>query len=373
MIQKNINRNGMMYMQHDPHCSQFKNSVDYENISTMQDFINTYTITDIENKLNERIIGQKELVKEVSMFLYYHALRQIYPELPPRPMLISGPSGSGKTEVFRVISKIFKDYFKIKIIDGASITKDGWKGDNKLNSHIDSNVACGGILIVDEFDKLAKPNFESNGTNVSAAIQAEFLKLLEGELEVKKTVTDAFGFQQKKIIKTEKLGIVLVGAFETIREKKENKKHATIGFGINKINNTSKTNQMIDEDYIEFGVLPELIGRVATKCTTNELTNKEYITIIRNPYSRVSIIRTILQQHKINTDDCIQDSKLETLIETSKLNKTGVRWVSSQVENILLEKLRDAEIKIKDPTFKDLIEMVKIDYAKEEKEDELFF
>ena len=53
----------------------------------------------MEQALNEQVIGQPALTKAVADFLYYHALRQLHPELPQRPLLIAGPSGSGKTEV----------------------------------------------------------------------------------------------------------------------------------------------------------------------------------------------------------------------------------------------------------------------------------
>lgn len=63
----------------------------------------------MEQELNKRIFGQPELTKAVADFLYYHALRQLHPELPQRPLLISGPSGSGKTEVWRVASRLYSD------------------------------------------------------------------------------------------------------------------------------------------------------------------------------------------------------------------------------------------------------------------------
>lgn len=330
----------------------FQNSILVDRLRTRQykNFISQYTPSKIEAELNTRIIGQEELTRLTADFLYYHALRQIKPELPPRPMLISGPSGSGKTEVWRVAAKLFGNVFKIEIVDGASMTEEGWKGDNKLSSHIDKEMADGGILIVDEFDKLAKPRYEANGSNVADGMQSEFLKLLEGEYskeEDKKLILamiragNASGSGESKI-STKKMGIVLVGAFEDIKAKRQ----ARVGFGNQDAAILSSVQTITDEEYIDFGVLPELVGRIATKVTTNQLSDEEYIQIIHNPHSRVSTIANIFREFGIDLSNLINDDEMLSLIKRSKSNKTGVRWVSSQIESRMLHVIREKGVDI---------------------------
>lgn len=148
------------------------------------EFLESKSPAQIERELNGEIIGQPGLTKAVADFLYYHALRQIHPELPQRPMLISGPSGSGKTEVWRAARQLYGSTFLIKVIDGSCISCEGWTGNYKIDTFMDASMVNGGILVVDEFDKLTKPRHAASGDNVSLDIQAEFLKLIEGEYQV---------------------------------------------------------------------------------------------------------------------------------------------------------------------------------------------
>ena len=304
-------------------------------------FLSIFSPEKIETELNTRIVGQSALTRAAADFLYYHALRQLKPELPPRPMLISGPSGSGKTEVWRVAKTLFGNIFNIEIIDGASMTQEGFKGENKLSSHIDEDISNGGILVIDEFDKLAKPAYESGGSNIAAKIQSEFLKLLEGEYVKKEKNRGGIARngllpnQSETKINTKKMGIVLVGAFEDIKERRQSR----VGFNNRPIQRNGTT-MITDEEYIDFGVLPELVGRVATKVTTNQLSDEEYIKIIHNPYSRVSVIANTFKDFGIDLCDSIKNDEMLDLIKRSKSNKTGVRWVSAQIESKMLETIR---------------------------------
>ena len=355
--------------------------------SKYKEFLARYTIPMIQEEIKKYIIGQDELVEHVSTFIYYHALRQIKPTLYPRPFLIAGPSGSGKTEAFRVVKNVFKDYFNVEIVDGTTITQEGWKGMRKLSALLGS-LSNGYILVIDEFDKLAKPAYDSGNNNVSEHIQAEFLKLLEGEYYTKDLQTDSFKRSKKEVAidyDTRSLGIVLVGAFESIRSKKENPP-ARVGFiqsdepvvpiftetpdhgrdrtrnrtikttkspgnNIKKAsvdseqNKDTKTIEITDEDLIAYGVITELVGRISDKCTTNKLTVEQYIQIVKNENSKVSQLMRELEQLGVETDDILNDDLISDLVEKSQTNLLGVRWVSSQIENLLLKQLCDIDIR----------------------------
>lgn len=296
-------------------------------------FLQTHSPAKIQQELEQRVIGQRELTCAVADFLYYHALRLRHPELPQRPLLIAGPSGSGKTEVWRVASMLYGDLFQIQIVDGSNLSCDGWAGNYKLSSFITTQLADGGILIVDEFDKLAKPKYTSGGDNVSLQMQAEFLKLFEGEHQV--TVN-----KKPTNITSKKMGFVLVGAFEDLRDKKAVKK-STIGFCAASAADTASTVEFTDEDFIAYGIMPEIVGRIAAKCTTQPLDDAAYMNIIRSSHSRVAVIEQVLSQYGIQIDQVIPQEELLALIAKSKDNRTGVRWVSAQVENRLLEAIRE--------------------------------
>lgn len=316
-------------------------------------FIYNNTPASIEEELNEHVIGQPELTKAVADFLYYHALRQVHSSLPPRPMLIAGPSGSGKTEVWRAAEKLYGRVFKVKIVDASRLTCEGWKGDYKLSAMIDSELIRGGILVADEFDKLAKPKYSAGGDNVSMDMQSEFLKLMEGEGQV---AAKSFNAHQ-----TGAMGFVFVGAFDWLREQQKAKaERKAIGFGSAEAGKYVPCD-LDDADYVSAGLLTEIVGRIATKCMTHELTDDDYVKIINNPHSRVSTLRTVFRMHHHDAPE-ITDDDIRSLVNVSRANKTGVRWVSSQVENILLNSIRECGIKKRDRN--------RSVFVAEEKEDE---
>lgn len=300
-------------------------------------FLKSNTPLQIERALNERVIGQSELTKAVADFLYYHALRQLHPDLPQRPLLIAGPSGSGKTEVWRVASKLYGHLFPIKVIDGSNISCEGWSGNYKIDTYLNPAFALGGILVVDEFDKLAKPKHSSSGDNVSQDVQAEFLKLVEGEYHITEK-------RKQTNTTTKQMGFVLVGAFEPLWMQKEQPKSPShIGFCLEASQPAAQpaVGNLTDEDFIRFGIIPELVGRIAVKCATKPLNDEAYWNIIRGPHSRVAAIEQVLKQYGTDINDVISQEELCQMVATSKSNRTGVRWVSAQVETRLLEAIRE--------------------------------
>lgn len=310
-----------------------------QSLSTME-FLKTKTPLQIERELNEQIIGQPALTRAVADFLYYHALRQLHPELPQRPLMVSGPSGNGKTEVWRAVKRLYGDAFHIKIIDGSNMSCEGWAGNYKINTFVDTLFAQGGILVVDEFDKLVKPKHNSKGDNVSLDMQAEFLKLIEGEYRVAND-------KKQTGVTSQKMGFVLVGAFESLREEKQHRKAESprIGFCTETTPSAQPTSEAFsDADFIRYGIMPEIVGRIATKCSVIELNERAYLQILQNPNSRVSKIEKVLKGYGTKMTDVLSNEELCKLISASKSNRTGVRWVSAQVEGRLLDAIRERGI-----------------------------
>ena len=311
------------------------NHLKAEREKRLVEFLRRNTPETIENELNNYIIGQPEMTRAVSDFLFYHALRQRHPELPIRSILIAGPSGSGKTEVWRVVQKLYGNIFGVKILDGARLSSEGWAGSYKLISAIDLQTINGGILVVDEFDKLCTPQHNAQGENVSYKIQAEFLKLMEGELSQK----DRLG----NLHRCEKMGFAFLGAFEKLRQNKHDCE-AQIGFSTLNKKKQGLSTRLTDEDYIEFGIMTEIIGRISIKCEVQNLSDEDYVQIISNPHSRVATIINVLSQYGLEVCDAISTEKIIDLISYSKKNSLGVRWVSAQLENKLLSLIRECGV-----------------------------
>jgi len=299
-------------------------------------FLRNNSPVTIEQALNQRIMGQEAMTAAVADFLYYHALRLLHPQLPPRPLLISGPSGCGKTEVWRKVSELYGSIFPVKIIDGSNLSCDGWAGNFKVSTFLDRKLTEGGILVVDEFDKLVKPKHSARGENVSYDMQSELLKLMEGEyrLTENKKETD---------MTTRKMGFVMTGAFADLQKKKQQTfaEEKRIGFCAAETNREEKDTALENEDFIAYGVMPELMGRIAVHCEAKQLTEQVYLDIIWGPYSRVTQLSKVLAIYGVDVAGEVTDGEILELIAQSKQCGTGVRWVAAQVENRILERIRE--------------------------------
>ena len=125
--------------------------------------------------LLSRVYKQDDYCRDAAMILYNHINGMTSTNI------VCGPSGSGKTYVWECLREI---YPKIIIVNSATLTKDGWTGGNKVTSFLNQvdpeDPEC--IIVFDEFDKCAAPQYCAGGNNVSASIQSEFLKMVEGEV-----------------------------------------------------------------------------------------------------------------------------------------------------------------------------------------------
>ena len=335
-----------------------RNEKKREKVKRCLQFLKWYTPIRVEKKLNEYVVGQPELVKAVADFLYYHALRQLYPQLPVRNLLIAGSSGSGKTEVFRRAKELFGYMINIRIVDGCRITKEGWSGSQKLEGLLSPDLD---ILVIDEADKLCTPSYTSGGGNVSKEIQSEFLKLMEGEYEVNE--------RRKPSYILDGVSVVFVGAFESIREKQKLESSRTfIGFGNVALESKKQKQDITDDELINFGVLPELLGRIAVKVVTNDLSDEDYLQILKNPHGRVETLLTVLTACGMSAEQVLSDEEILDMIGKSKENRTGFRWVSAQVENQILETIRENGVTIDEEVFEAMFSM----FQEPDEEDDFF-
>lgn len=278
------------------------NKKEYENKS-VKGFLKEYTPQKIKEYLDEYIIGQDDAKKTISLVFYEHLMRICYPErkLRKNNLLLVGPSGCGKTELLRVLNLISP--VSISFFDAAGMSSDGWKGDKKVSSIIESaayavrnkfnyissgerlNAIQESIVFVDEFDKVIKPAY-SHGENVALAIQGELLKLFEdGEITLKGNLLYNEDYLNNccsapdVTVSTKNILFICAGAFSDLKTPKESNK--SIGFlaSLNPMENQTKYCQ---EDIIKYGMSPELAGRIPIVETLNALTMDDYVDIMKN-------------------------------------------------------------------------------------------
>lgn len=173
-------------------------------------------------------------------------------------ILIYGSTGTGKTEILKRISKIYK--IPLVIEDATSLSETGYQG-RKINDMLedlclaangDINLAEKGILVIDEFDKLAEKSEDSQSHVSRIGVQRSLLKLLDGTV---------FYFNGKKF-DTSKLTIVGLGAFTGII-------------------NTDNYQKLNTEDFIKYGIMKELIGRFSKTIPMNPLQKEDIIKILK--------------------------------------------------------------------------------------------
>lgn len=174
-------------------------------------------------------------------------------------VLIYGPTGTGKTEILKRLAKLFD--ISIAIEDATLLSETGYQG-RKVTDMLESlciaangdiKKAERGILVIDEFDKLAEKSGDTQSHVSRLGVQRSLLKLLDGV---------EFYFDGKKF-DTSRLTVVALGAFSGIREDNDYKKITT-------------------DDFIRYGMLGELIGRFSKTIAMNSLSKQDIIKILKD-------------------------------------------------------------------------------------------
>ena len=280
--------------------------------------------SDIYAYLDARIHKQEEAKRAASM-LVWKALRGIKENL-----MLVGPSGCGKTEIFRQLMNVFPAM--VEIVDASQITNEGWKGDTKWRTLLSSPLYRSSghkICVLDEFDKLAQPRY-SNGENVSQSIMSEALKIFEG------TYVNCEDNNVKYQIDTHNISFVCLGAFSNKAQEIAGKNSkSNIGFGA-----TGETTKPYDkalsvEDIIEFGVMPEFMGRIQSVINLSPMTESDYIELLTKddfgPLERLS------KDYGVNLS--ISEETRRKIAQSAFESGLGVRGMENQIRNLIDDSL----------------------------------
>ncbi len=318
-----------------PFSGPYSSKTDYSKETTGREIlINPLSIF---TYLKERVYKQDEYCKTAAMILYNHLTGHTSANL------VCGPAGCGKTHVWECLKEI---YPKILIINSATITKEGWKGGHKVTSFLEQvdvdDPNC--IVVFDEFDKCATPQHSSNGDNVSASVQSEFLKLVEGE---RYTVLVSDNTTAK--IDTSVMSFVFCGSFAAKAEEISLEKSSSgFGFGKKREEVKSFASELTMKDVISFGVIPELASRIKRIANVRPLDMADYRYLLKNhPASPVKMMEKQydmkLRLSKKQCDDIAQKAYESGL---------GIRNAYSQLQKIVDDRIfRNFTKKESDPSF----------------------
>jgi ATP-dependent Clp protease ATP-binding subunit ClpX len=340
-------------------CIDLCNEIIDEELTTptQLDLDNLPRPLDIYSVLNDYVVSQEESKRTLAVAVYNHykrvrmGLDDGEVELQKSNILLLGPTGCGKTLLAQTLARILNVPFAIA--DATALTEAGYVGEDVENillkliqaADFDIKKAETGIIYIDEVDKIArKADNPSITRDVSGeGVQQALLKILEGTVaSVPPQGGRKHPHQEFLSIDTTNILFICGGAFaglDKIVERRIGKN--TVGFGADIRSRVSEESaellgQVMPEDLMAFGLIPEFVGRLPVISAVHQLTREDLVEILVEPKNAL-----VKQYQRFFGYDTIElvftDDALWEIADHALARETGARGLRSIIESALLD------------------------------------